>query len=255
MKTLLLSVVAAASLPVVDAQAQAQSCTMHSPAYRVALVELYTSEGCSSCPPADAFLRGTSFRADQAVPLALHVDYWNYIGWRDPFSHKAYTERQHWLSGLAGSRAVYTPEFFVDGKELRRWESGLADMVARTNRSPALADIRIALGPLGASGVPVSVQASAKDSTGKGATLYVALVESGLSSQVKTGENQGRLLQHDHVVRTWLSPVKLGGEGARLEQTLVLPAGSRLGKLAVSAFVQSPQGEVLQAASLPLCGG
>jgi hypothetical protein len=249
--------VAAWSASAVQA-AEAGGCSMRSPPHRVALLELYTSEGCSSCPPADAFLSGTraALRPDQAVPLSMHVDYWNNIGWKDPYSRKTFTERQQWLTELAGSRTVYTPEFFVAGKELRGWRDGTQAAVARINQQPAQADISIAIGPAGAGGLPVVVTASAK-SAGK---LYVALVENGIASQVRAGENQGRLLRHDYVVREWLAPVTLApapraaGGVAQLSRTVALPAGASPGKLAVSAFVQSEQGEVLQAATLSACG-
>jgi hypothetical protein len=249
--------VAAWSASAVQA-AEAGGCSMRSPPHRVALLELYTSEGCSSCPPADAFLSGTraALRPDQAVPLSMHVDYWNYIGWKDPYSRKTFTERQQWLTELAGSRTVYTPEFFVAGKELRGWRDGTQAAVARINQQPAQADISIAIGPAGAGGLPLVVTASAK-MAGK---LYVALVESGIARQVRAGENQGRLLRHDYVVREWLAPVTLApaaraaGGVAQLSRTVALPAGASPGKLAVSAFVQSEQGEVLQAATLSACG-
>src|ERR1700739_1342795 len=97
----------------------ANACRAQSPAHRVALLELYTSEGCSSCPPADQYvagLRASGVTADQAVVLSEHVDYWNYIGWKDPYSRAAFTERQRWLSDLAGSHTIYTPEMFIAGR-------------------------------------------------------------------------------------------------------------------------------------------
>src|ERR1039457_1730220 len=101
----------------------AETCTIHSPPHTVALLELYTSEGCDSCPPADKFVSGlraaSGLGANQVVPISLHVDYWDYIGWKDVFAQHAYTERQRWLSDLARTRTVYTPEVFVGGQELR----------------------------------------------------------------------------------------------------------------------------------------
>jgi hypothetical protein len=128
--------------------------------------------------------------------------------------------------------------------------------VQRINGQAAQADIRIALGQAGAAGLPVQVSASAA----RDGKLYVALVESGLASKVTAGENNGRLLRHDHVVRTWLAPVplstggKAGANVASVTRTLPLPPGAAPGSLAVSAFVQSERGEVLQALSLPVCG-
>ncbi|HJU99419.1 MAG TPA: DUF1223 domain-containing protein [Burkholderiaceae bacterium] len=262
MKHLMLTLSAAAALNVVPVLA-ANRCDALSPAYRVALLELYTSEGCSSCPPADQYvsgLRASGVTPEQAVLLALHVDYWNGIGWQDPFSNAVYSARQRWLTTLAGSRTVYTPELFVAGQELRggveRWTGGVPAAVKRINAQVAQADIRITLGQVSAAGLPVAVKASAA----RAGTLFVALVESGLASKVTAGENSGRLLRHDHVVRTWLAPLplssgdKAGIHTATVKGTLPLPPGAAPGKLGVSAFVQSERGEVLQALSLPLCG-
>jgi hypothetical protein len=241
----------------------AQACSKHSPAHGVALLELYTSEGCDSCPPADEFvsgLRAAGVTSEQAVLLSLHVDYWNYIGWKDRFSSAAFTERQRYLSDLAGSRTIYTPEMFIGGHELRgnalSWRQGVPQAVKRVNDKPAQADISIALGEAGAAGLPVQVTASAAG----GGNLYIALVQNGLVSNIKAGENRGRVLHHDFVVREWLEPVALASlaDGAKpaatLVRTLMLPAGAVPKNLAISAFVQSERGEVLQALALPVCG-
>lgn len=242
----------------------AGSCAAHSPPHRVALLELYTSEGCSSCPPADQFvsgLRAAGLAPDQAVLLSMHVDYWNYIGWTDRYSRAAYTERQHWLTELAGSRTIYTPEMYIAGQELRGgpdgWSRSVPATVQRINALPAQADISIALGQAGGAGLPVQVTAS----SARAGKLYVALVQSDLSSKVTAGENSGRTLHHDFVVREWLAPMSLAADGhggknaAAVTRTFLLPAGASVDKLGVSAFVQTEQGEVLQALTLPACGG
>src|ERR1700756_542350 len=98
----------------------AETCSKQSPAHTVALLELYTSEGCSSCPPADHAVSGLqkAVNADLVVPLALHVDYWYDIGWTDRFAKPDHTQRQRLLADASGSGAVYTPEMFVGGQEL-----------------------------------------------------------------------------------------------------------------------------------------
>ena len=264
MKQLLFPLLAALALNVAPVLA-ANSCTLQSPAHRIALLELYTSEGCDSCPPADQFvsgLRAAGVAPQQAVILSEHVDYWNDIGWKDPFSRAAFTERQRWLSDLVGSRTIYTPEMFIAGKELRGgtnggWVNGVPAAVKRVNDTPAQADISIALGALGSAGLPVEVKAS----SARDGKLYVALVESGLASQVTAGENKGRLLHHDFVVREWLAPVTLAADGKSgqkaggVTRMLTLPPGAVSGKLGISAFVQTSKGEVLQALALPVCGG
>ncbi|MES2130454.1 MAG: DUF1223 domain-containing protein [Pseudomonadota bacterium] len=236
----------------------AWACSGQSPAHSLALMELYTSEGCDSCPPADDYVRGlraSGLGADQAVLLSLHVDYWNYIGWKDPFSRAAFTERQRWLTGLAGSRTVYTPELFVAGQELRGgvagWSRGIPALVKKINERPAQANIGISLGALAADGLPLIVKATAQAP----GTLYVALVENKIAVNVTAGENRGHTLRHEFVVREWLPPQELGRDkAATLTRTVALPAGAVGKNLGVAAFVQSERGEVLQAFSLPVCG-
>ena len=251
MKPLILGALALAAA---TATAAAQTCSATSPAHTVALVELYTSEGCSSCPPADQFLgsrRAAGLRADQAVLLSLHVDYWNDIGWIDPFSRAAFTARQRWLSNLAGTRTIYTPEFFIAGKELRNWDDGLQSAVQRINARPARAAIAVHAATPGAREWAVNVNAAAAP----GSLLQLALVESSLASKVVRGENAGRTLRHDFVVRDWLAPVPVGADGkVSVARVLPLPPGAVRANLGISAFVQNAEGEVLQALALPACG-
>jgi hypothetical protein len=234
--------------------AMAQSCSKRSPPQTVALLELYTSEGCSSCPPADRFvsdLRRAGLDASQVVPLSLHVDYWDYIGWKDMFARPAFTQRQRWLTQQASTHTIYTPEFFISGHELREWRGDLAATVKRINREPAQAQIDLTLGSRSAGSQPLVVKARAPQD-GK---LFVVLYENGLSSAVRAGENGGVLLKHDYVVRDWIGPMVVNAAGgtAPVPRALMLPAGASADKLGVAAFVQDEHGNVLQALSLPLC--
>lgn len=234
--------------------AVAQVCSKQSPAHTVALLELYTSEGCSSCPPADRFvsgLRESGLNADQVVPLSLHVDYWDYIGWKDAFANRLFTERQYWLSAQARSRTVYTPEIFVAGQEVRNWRGAASDTIRRINARPAQAQIGIAAGSPAHGRLPVDVTAS----TTRDAQLYVALYENALSTDVRAGENRGVQLRHDYVVRDWIGPIAINTDGgkAALPRPLTVPSGAVPRNLGVAAFVQTPRGEVLQALALPLC--
>src|SRR5262249_42108622 len=118
------AVLAAFALPV---SATAGTCRALSPAQTVAVVELYTSQGCSSCPPADRWLAALPQHvgAERAIPLSLHVGYWDYIGWKDPFAQRSFNARQSALATQNGGVA-YTPEVFVGGAELRDWRSSRA---------------------------------------------------------------------------------------------------------------------------------
>lgn len=232
-----------------------QACSAKSPAHTVALVELYTSQGCSSCPPADRWLSQlsgltqstTPGQAQRIVPLALHVGYWDYIGWKDPFAQRAFNERQSWLAGLSRSRSVYTPEVFVGSAEMRDWRSRATfDSAVRTiNAAPARAQIE--LGAVLADGqieTRIAARADAAD-----AQLFVALTASGAQTAVKAGENRGETLRNDHVVRTWSGPLALNAGALKW----TLPAGVSARDAQLVAFVQrASSGEVLQVVSLPL---
>jgi hypothetical protein len=244
----------------------AEQCTAHSGAQRQALVELYTSEGCSSCPPADQWLgeigkTGGTDRQAHFIPLALHVDYWDSLGWHDRFAQHRFTERQQNLSERAGSHIVYTPEVAVGGFELRDWNSAAAfkSSVAKINAQPSGADIQLSLAPDSAGAATADLDAHFTLPAGKGAQAaqaYVAVFENNLTSQVQAGENTGATLHHQFVVRLWLGPVPITDGRARITQKIALAPDANVhpaGPTGVVAFVQNSQGDILQALALPEC--
>jgi len=241
------------SLAMVDA-AQAQACSVASGAQRVALVELYTSEGCSSCPPADKQLSLIGAPANtNVVALALHVNFWDYIGWKDPFARAEFTERQRWLIGVNGSRTLYTPHFFVSGVETQdRLRVGSA--IRAQSAKPAGAKIQVSAARTANGALEVQARASDAGAAGAPLALYAAITENGLVTNVKAGENRGETLAHDHVVRHWLKPVPLKDGSANLGQAIgVTPEQLKKG-LNVVAFVQNMRtGEVLQALTTGNC--
>ena len=111
------------------APAPGAQCKARSGAGTAALVELYTSQGCSSCPPADRWLStlGGRFAAERVVPLSLHVDYWDYLGWKDPYAKRRFSERQRKLSVLQRMALVYTPQVVVQGRDFRSWNTARFD--------------------------------------------------------------------------------------------------------------------------------
>jgi hypothetical protein len=237
----------------------AQQCTAHSGAQRAALIELYTSEGCDSCPPADQWLSrlGSGTPAAAVVPLALHVDYWDGLGWHDRFAQHRFTERQQQLSERAGSHVVYTPEVALAGLELRDWSSAAAFQAAldQVASRPSGADIELALAG-GARPADLDARFMLRPgAAAAGAQAYVAVYENNLVSQVKAGENSGATLHHQYVVRQWLGPVPVVDGVARIRQALVLApdAGGGGGAFGVAAFVQDARGDVLQALALAAC--
>ena len=241
--------------PLLQANAYA-ACSAESPKHTVALAELYTSEGCDSCPPADKWLSGLTARgltADQVVPLSLHVDYWDYIGWKDVFAQPKFTERQRELAHLANSRLVYTPQVVLSGRDFRGWGSAAFERQVRAvNAKPAVADIKLGLEVAGSE---VKLSADAVSRTRSAAQLFVALTQSKIVSNVKAGENRGVTLKHDYVVREWIGPVALSSDGkARLDKAVIAPKGAPTNDLGLVALVQDTKsGEILQALNLNIC--
>jgi hypothetical protein len=236
--------------------ASAASCSVRSGPQTTALVELYTSEGCDSCPPADrwlssAFRQGTA--PAHAVALAFHVDYWDRLGWKDRFATAAYTERQYDVTRTGNARFAYTPQVVLQGRDFSDWHGGdLRAAIATINARPARAELSLDASPRDGA---VSVHALANVSRAadrRDAALFVALTEDSLVSDVKAGENAGARLTHDHVVRT-LRRGPTSGDGGTAEMSAVLPLPAERGSATtVIAFVQNTRtGEVLQAAALP----
>lgn len=240
-----------ASLPLTAGAA----CEVRSGPRTAALVELYTSEGCSSCPPADrqlSRLRQSLGPAATVVPLSLHVDYWDYIGWQDPYAQKIFGQRQGWLVQANQQRTVYTPQFFVGGAEQRAWRSNLLDQVRELNDRPAAASIRIKAN-LSSGALQVNAEVTARDMVSP-AALYLVVTESGLASRVTRGENRGVKLHHDHVVRAWIGPLPLTAGMLRVQREIDLPPAWKRAQLELVAFVQQERnGSVWQAVSAQQC--
>jgi hypothetical protein len=233
-------------------------CDVRSGPKTAALVELYTSEGCSSCPPADrqlSRLRQLLDPAAEVVPLALHVGYWDYIGWKDAYAQGTFGERQSWLVHASQQKTVYTPQFFVGGTELRAWQGALRDKVRQLNMQPAAAAIRVRADVTASGALALRADATARAGADP-AALYLALAESGLATKVTRGENGGVTLAHDHVVREWIGPIRLAGGAAQAQREIALPAAWNRAQLEVVAFVQDERsGSVLQALSAQHCAG
>src|SRR5262245_24968343 len=197
------------------APAMAMQCSAKSAAGRAALVELYTSEGCDSCPPADRWLSslGTKgYAPDRVVPVSLHVDYWDYIGWKDPYARSAHSARQRKMASLARAAAVYTPQVMLQGKDFRDWRSGTFEQaVAKINALPARARIQLSLDQAkDAFEVEAAVELLQGLVPGDWG-LYLAAYENKLVSEVKSGENRGKTLPHDYVVLQWSGPLEFKG--------------------------------------------
>jgi len=174
------------------------------------IVELYTSQGCSSCPPADELL--SEYVNDPSVALlAFHVDYWNYIGWTDPHSKPEFSQRQRDSERKRGSNRVYTPQMIVDGHDVfvgsRRDHLEKSLRIKRTEKTVGVV-LRVSK-----DGVVVTLSGALPSS---GAVLNVALTNDGVVDHVNRGENIGRTLKEDGVV-VWFVTFKLSVEDSQLQ--------------------------------------
>ena len=252
--------IALLAMALVALPADAGTCTARSGERTAALVELYTSEGCSSCPPADRWLSSLAARGyapDRVVPLSLHVDYWDYIGWKDPYAKREFSLRQRKLTQLQRLALVYTPQVMVQGRDFRRWGTpAFDDAVASINARPAKARIELEIRNAGSASLDAEARAEVPGRAQAGdAVLYLATYQNRLVSRVDAGENRGRVLEHDYVVFEWLGPFSLGAAG-RLEERRTLPLLPKASAAdsGVVAFVQNRRsGEVLQALMLQAC--
>lgn len=212
----------------------------------VALIELYTSEGCSSCPPADKWLtalRDAPGLWKKFVPVGFHVDYWDGLGWIDRYAAKAFTERQHGLVAEWRSPSAYTPCFARDGLEWRGERDLWAGVMPGGGRlNLEISDsgkIRVEFRPDKASG-PADY------------TVHVALLGNGFTSRVTAGENRGETLRHDFVALGLAEAGLRPGDGAfAAELSLPMSAIKPVPRRAIAAWV-TPRGSF---ASLQAVGG
>ena len=222
-----LALAAAGSLPAADFHSASGSG-------RVAVIELYTSEGCSSCPPADHWLEALRNQRGlwrDFVPIGFHVNYWDNLGWKDRFASRAFTQRQYDLASLWGTRSVYTPCFALDSRE---WHPG-ADLRAPEGRPGVLS---LALGGDGVCHVHF---APAPGTSAAGLEAHVVLLGGGYESKVTAGENRGATLHHEFVALALAdAPMRAEGGGASAELPLPAPAAAGAQRRAVAAWVTRP---------------
>lgn len=212
-------------------------CTPAVAAERPVVVELFTSEGCSSCPPADAFLTELAHGRRDVLPLAFHVTYWNSLGWRDPFSLEAATSRQSNYGARFGDGS-YTPEMVVDGtKGLVGSERGTAEAAISAAQSRARTAAAITLSRHGG-----RVGISLGDGSGSGRILLVGF-DPEHRTAVGRGENSGRTLTESNIVRSIRAVGEWNGAAMTLEENA--PAGQDL-----AVLLEAPGGAIVGAARL-----
>lgn len=181
------------------------------------LIELFTSEGCSSCPPAEKWLSALQSNQDlwkKIVPVAFHVDYWDRLGWRDRFAKPQFTSRQQRYAAAWSGDSVYTPGFVVNGKEWRSWFVGNVTPASSTK----VGVFRLSLGGSG----KLSARYVPETKQPRELALDVALLGNNLESDVKRGENSGRKLRHDFVVLDLIN-IDMANESNAWTGSAVLP--------------------------------
>ncbi len=222
----------------------ADSCSAQSGPNTARVVELYTSEGCSSCPPADRWL--SKLKAQPGiVALAFHVSYWDRLGWKDRFASPAYTQRQAEQQRVNGARYSYTPQVVVDGRDEPRWHAKPAP-AAGDRRAP----VQLSLSRNG--GAYLATVQPGTD-TPRRLAAYWVLTENGHRTAVKSGENEGATLTHDFVVRAY-QPVAAwpatAGEPIKLQFEPVESADARYPRELNLVVLDADTGRPVQALKL-----
>jgi hypothetical protein len=213
------------------------------------VVELFTSEGCSSCPPADKLLakmeRDQPFVNAEVIALEEHVDYWNRLGWTDPFSSDSATVRQYAYVGVIGDGNAYTPQMVVDGQEeFVGSRERTARSVIQGAGARKKAEVRVSVektGPDGEALLRIRVARLPEVRPGDKAEVWLAITETGLHSDVKRGENAGEVLYHAAVVRklSKLGTATTASESPfDSEEKVMRDAAWKVENLRVVAFVQ-----------------
>lgn len=232
LKLSMISIIAGAGLCAL--QTQAAPLVLESPASRVSVLELYTSEGCSSCPAADRWLSGLKDDSrlwKEVVPVAFHVDYWDYIGWADRFASPLFTERQRSHAAARGWRTVYTPGLVLAGEEWRGW---FKRPTLQLDAGPETGTLRISVAGQGLSGEFTPAAGLAGD-----LELHVAVLGFGLATEVRAGENGGRTLEHDFVVLGYGRTPMRADQGRYEAQTSMPAPVARAPRLGLAAWISS----------------
>ena len=237
-----LAVSATLALAAPTGASAAAICSAQSGATVPAVVELYTSEGCNSCPPADRWLSSLKGR-DDVVALAFHVDYWDSLGWKDRFAQPQFTQRQNATQHTSGARFAYTPQVILDSRDAPNWSSLPPAVLQR--KTPAAVGLALARD---GSGLALTVTPGA----GAPAAMsgYVAVVDDGLQTHVGAGENRGETLHQDGVVRELLPWNLAGGKPATLRFASASAPEPGTTRHWVAVATDGPYGKPLQAVTL-----
>ena len=231
----------------------AAECSVKSGAQTLPLLELYTSEGCSSCPPADKWLSGLKSKNVAVTPLAFHVDYWDYIGWKDIYAKPEFSDRQRKLAALNFSGFVYTPQFTLNGQDVRNVTGQRFDQALESiAKEPARAELILQLTQSASGEMMLHAQAKpVKPTPANNPQVFIAIYQNQLVSKVQAGENAGRALEHDFVVREFLGGYSLNNA---FSKKIPIKSAWKAPSAGAVLFVQdATTGEVWQTLRLPFC--
>lgn len=219
----------------------AETIIISSNGQQTAVLELYTSEGCSSCPSADRWLAAlVELPNDEldVLALAFHVDYWDYLGWKDRFGSPRYTSRQRQLGSNNNQRTIYTPEFFVDGKEARGTRNVL-DKIRSANKRQAQIQLKLSISK-SSNALQIELQSVTPDAVDKPLRHRYFVYENQLMSDVTRGENSGERLFHQQVVRYMSPEIDLKDNN---RHKITINPEWRLDNIGVAALVTEPGNE------------
>ncbi|MEM6792482.1 MAG: DUF1223 domain-containing protein [Acidobacteriota bacterium] len=212
-----------------------------SSAHGPVVVELFTSQGCSSCPPADRLFGRLE---GDVIALSFHVDYWNHLGWQDPFSNERWSQRQRQYGRVLRPRGyIYTPQLVIDGQTeaVGSDEREIRKLLTEAAARPRPARVALEVERAGSS-LKIAVQAEMAGDAGGSSRLFVAVTEDGLETSIPSGENARRTLAYHHVVRELHAvgggEIQPGGGSGGGELVIDLDPAWRSERLAVVAFVQ-----------------
>lgn len=219
-------------------EAQAAPQVISGPESRVSLFELYTSEGCDSCPPAEEWI--SRLQQDprlwtQLVPVTFHVDYWDDLGWKDPFDRHAYTERQQAIAAQAGGlagRVIYTPQFVLDGQDWRGWVTD-RPLQVDAGAKPGVVSLTL-------DGRQVRLHFAPVHPRSERLQAHVVLLAFGITVPVGAGENQGKTLLHDFLtVADTQGALQEAQDGYDATLTLPAPLAFKATRYALAGWVSS----------------
>ncbi len=219
----------------------AETIIISSNGQQTAVLELYTSEGCSSCPSADRWLAAlVELPNDEldVLALAFHVDYWDYLGWKDRFGSPRYTSRQRQLGSNNNQRTIYTPEFFVDGKEARGTRNVL-DKIRSANKQQAQIQLKLSISK-SSNALQIELESVTPDAVDKPLRHRYFVYENQLMSDVTRGENSGERLFHQQVVRYMSPEIDLKDNN---RHKITINPEWRLDNIGVAALVTEPGNE------------